>query len=79
MSSLSPDPVELPQPIALLSGIGRHSGFSKISGLAIHDRQASLYLMGDRFSPKQIYRRRRQTLINILKRLGMSNADKVAA
>ena len=32
--------------------------------------QSSLYLMEDRFSPKQIHRRRRQKLVEILKRLG---------
>ena len=37
--------------------------------------QASLCLMEDRFSPKQIRRRRRQTLIELLKRLGTSNAE----
>ncbi len=41
--------------------------------------QASLCLMEDRFSPKQIRRRRRQTLIELLKRLGTSNAEKTAA
>jgi transposase len=41
--------------------------------------QSSLYLMEDRFSPKQIQRRRRQKLIEILKRFGTSNAEKTAA
>ena len=41
--------------------------------------QSSLYLMEGRFSPKQIQRRRRQTLIEILKRLGTSKAEKTAA
>jgi transposase len=41
--------------------------------------QSSLYLMEDRFSPKQMRRRRRQTLIGILKRLGTSKAEKKAA
>lgn len=41
--------------------------------------QSSLYLMEDRFSPKQIHRRRRQTLVNILKRFGTSKAEKTAA
>jgi transposase len=40
--------------------------------------QSSLYLMEDRFSPKQIRRRRRQSLIEILKRLGTSKAEKTA-
>jgi transposase len=40
--------------------------------------QSSLYLMQDRFSPKQICRRRRQKLIEILKRLGTSKAEKTA-
>jgi transposase len=40
--------------------------------------QSSLYLMQDRFSPKQIHRRRRQKLIEILKRLGTSKAEKTA-
>ena len=34
--------------------------------------------MQDRFSPKQIRRRRRQKLIEILKRLGTSKAEKTA-
>jgi len=41
--------------------------------------QSSLYLMEDRFSPKQIRRRKREKLIEILKRFGTSNADKTAA
>ncbi|NIQ88938.1 MAG: IS110 family transposase [Deltaproteobacteria bacterium] len=41
--------------------------------------QSSLYLMQDRFSPKQIRRRRRQKLIDILKRSGTSKAEKTAA
>jgi transposase len=41
--------------------------------------QSSLYLMEDRFSPKQIRRRRRQKLIEILKRFGTSKAEKTAA
>ena len=41
--------------------------------------QSSLYLMQDRFSPKQIRRRRRQKLIEILKRLGTSKAEYTAA
>jgi transposase len=41
--------------------------------------QSSLYLMEDRFSPKQIHRRRRHKLIEILKRLGTSKAEKTAA
>jgi len=41
--------------------------------------QSSLYLMEDRFSPKQIRRRKRQKLIEILKRFGTSNAEKTAA
>ena len=40
--------------------------------------QSSLYLMQDRFSPKQIRRRRRQKLIEILKRLGTSKAEYTA-
>jgi transposase len=42
-------------------------------------RQTSLYLMQDRFSPKQIRRRRREKLIEILKRLGTSKAEYTAA
>jgi hypothetical protein len=41
--------------------------------------QSSLYMMQDRFSPKQIRRRRRQNLIEILKRFGTSKAEKTAA
>ncbi len=41
--------------------------------------QSSLYLMQDRFSPKQIRRRRRHKLIEILKRLGTSKAEYTAA
>jgi transposase len=41
--------------------------------------QSSLYLMEDRFSPKQIRRRKRKKLVEILKRLGTSNAEKTAA
>jgi hypothetical protein len=41
--------------------------------------QSSLYLMEERFSPKQIRRRRRQKLIEILKRFGTSNAEHTAA
>jgi transposase len=37
--------------------------------------QSSLYLMEDRFSPKQIRRRRRQKLIEILKRFGTSKPE----
>jgi transposase len=40
--------------------------------------QSSLYLMEDRFSPKQIRRRRRQKLIEILKRFGTSKAEETA-
>ena len=40
--------------------------------------QSSLYLMEDRFSPKQIRRRRRQKLIEILKRYGTSKAEETA-
>ena len=40
--------------------------------------QSSLYLMEDRFSPKQIRRRRRQKLIEILKRFGTSKAERTA-
>ena len=40
--------------------------------------QSSLYLMEDRFSPKQIRRRRRQTLIEILKQCGTSKAEETA-
>src|SRR5210317_753140 len=41
--------------------------------------QSSLYLMQDRFSPKQIRRRKRQKLVEILKRLGTSKAEHTAA
>jgi transposase len=41
--------------------------------------QSSLYLMENRFSPKQICRRRRQKLIEILRRFGTSKAEKTAA
>ena len=41
--------------------------------------QSSLYLMQERFSPKQIRRRRRQKLIEILKRFGTSKAEDTAA
>ena len=41
--------------------------------------QSSLFLMEDRFSPKQIRRRKRQKLIEILKRFGTSKAEKTAA
>jgi transposase len=40
--------------------------------------QSSLYLMEDRFSPKQIRRRRRQKLIEILKQYGTSKAEETA-
>jgi transposase len=40
--------------------------------------QSSLYLMEDRFSPKQVRRRRRQKLIEILKRFGTSKAQETA-
>jgi transposase len=40
--------------------------------------QASLHLMQDRFSAKQIRRRRRKSLVNILRRLGTSYADESA-
>jgi hypothetical protein len=40
--------------------------------------QSSLYLMEDRFSPKQIRRRRHQKLIDILKRSGTSKAEETA-
>jgi len=49
----------------------------KNSGI-ISFTQSSLYLMEDRFSPKQIRRRRRQKLIEILKRFGTSKAEKTA-
>ena len=41
--------------------------------------QSSLYLMEDRFSPKQIRRRKRSKLIEILKRFSTSKADETAA
>ncbi|MEN8247279.1 MAG: transposase [Thermodesulfobacteriota bacterium] len=41
--------------------------------------QSSLYFMEDRFSPKQIRRRKREKLVEILKRFGTSNAEKTAA
>jgi len=41
--------------------------------------QSSLYLMEDRFSPKQIRRRKHQKLSEILKRFGTSKAEKTAA
>ena len=41
--------------------------------------ESSLYLMEDRFSPKQIRRRRRQKLIEILKRFGTLKAEETAA
>ena len=41
--------------------------------------ESSLYLMEDRFSPKQICRRKRKKLIEILKRFGTSNAEQTAA
>jgi transposase len=41
--------------------------------------QSSLYLMENRFSPRQICRRRRQKLIETLKRFGTSKAEKTAA
>ena len=40
--------------------------------------ESSLYLMEDRFSPKQICRRRCQKLIEILKRFGTSQAEQTA-
>ena len=40
--------------------------------------QSSSYLMEDRFSPKQIRRRRRQKLIEILRRFGTSKAQETA-
>ena len=39
---------------------------------------SSLYLMKDRFSPKQIRRRKREKLIEILKRFGTSKAEETA-
>jgi transposase len=41
--------------------------------------ESSLYLMEDRFSPKQICRRKRKKLIGILKRFGTSKAEQTAA
>ncbi len=41
--------------------------------------ESSLYLMEDRFSPKQIRRRKRQKLIEILKRFGTAKAEETAA
>ena len=41
--------------------------------------QSSLYLMEDRFSPRQIRRRKRQKLVEILKRFGTSKAEYTAA
>ena len=41
--------------------------------------KSSLYLMEDRFSPSQIRRRRRQKLIEILKRFGTSKPESTAA
>ncbi len=41
--------------------------------------QSSLYLMEDRFSPKQIRRRRRKKLIEVLKRFGTSKVEETAA
>ena len=40
--------------------------------------QSSLYLMEDRFSPKQVRRRKRAKLIEILKRFGTSKAEYTA-
>ena len=40
--------------------------------------QSSLYLMEDRFSPKQVRRRKRKKLIEILKRFGTSKAQETA-
>ena len=55
-------------------------GFLKESNTGIVPfTQSSLYLMENRFSPKQIRRRKRQTLIETLKRLGTSKAEKTAA
>ena len=51
-------------------------GFLKESNTGIVPfTQSSLYLMEDPFSPKQIRRRKRQTLIETLKRLNTSKAD----
>jgi len=41
--------------------------------------ESSLYLMEDRFSPKQICRRKRKKLIEILNRFGTSHAEQTAA
>jgi transposase len=41
--------------------------------------KSSLYLMEDRFSPKQIRRRKRSKLIEILRRLGTTQAEETAA
>jgi len=49
----------------------------KKSGIAPFT-QSSLYLMKDRFSPKQIHRRRRVKLIEILKQFGTSKAEATA-
>jgi len=55
-------------------------GFLKESNTGIVPfTQSSLYLMEDRFSPKQIRHRKRQTLIETLKRLNTSKAEKTAA
>ena len=40
--------------------------------------QSSLYLMENRFSPKQVRRRKREKLIEILKRFGTSKAEETA-
>jgi transposase len=40
--------------------------------------QSSLYLMENRFSPKQVHRRKRKKLIEILKRFGTSKAEETA-
>ena len=49
----------------------------KKSGIVAFTR-SSLYLMEDRFSAKQIRRRRRQKLVEILKRYGTSKAEATA-
>lgn len=41
--------------------------------------ESSLYLLEDRFSPKQIRRRRRKKLVEVLKRFGTSKAEQTAA
>lgn len=41
--------------------------------------ESSLYLMEDRFSPRQIHRRKRKKLIEILKRCGTAKAESAAA